>query len=60
MMIAPRKRPEPAHVGTVSVARGLSKLGVCSRAEGERLVAAGRVTVDGTLIRDLAFRVRPE
>ena len=59
-MIAPRKRPEPAHVGTVSVARGLSKLGVCSRAEGERLVAAGRVTVDGAVIRDLAYRVRPE
>lgn len=46
--------------GTVSIARGLSKLGVCSRAEGERLVAAGRVTVDGRIIRDVSFRLRPE
>ena len=50
----------PAGAGTVSVARGLSKLGACSRTEGERLVEAGRVTVDGQVIRDLAFRVRPE
>ena len=50
----------PAGAGTVSVARGLSKLGACSRAEGERLVETGRVTVDGQVIRDLAFRVRPE
>ncbi len=47
-------------LGTVSIARGLSKLGVCSRAEGERLVEAGRVTVGGRVIRDLGYRVRPE
>lgn len=46
--------------GTVSIARGLSKLGVCSRAEGERLVAAGRVTVDGKVIRHIGHRIQPE
>ena len=46
--------------GTVTIARGLSKLGACSRTEGERLVEAGRVTVDGTVVRDLSFRLRPE
>lgn len=49
-----------APTGTVSVARGLSKLGVCSRAEGERLVAAGRVRVDGAVVRDQSQRIRPE
>ena len=44
----------------VSVARGLSKLGVCSRAEGERLVEAGRVTVGGRIILDVGYRVHPE
>lgn len=44
----------------MSIARALSKLGVCSRAEGGRLVQAGRVTVGGAVIRDLAHRVRPE
>jgi len=46
--------------GTVSIARGLSKLGVCSRAEAERWVEAGRVTVSGKVIRDVGHRVRPE
>ena len=49
-----------ADVGTVSVARGLSKLGICSRAEGERLIAAGRVTIDDQVVRDVALRIRPE
>jgi 23S rRNA pseudouridine2605 synthase len=45
---------------TVSLPRALSKLGICSRAEGERLVAAGRVRVDGRVIRDLNHRLHPE
>lgn len=53
-------RPSKSDVGTVSIARALSKLGICSRTEGERLVAAGRVTVDGAIVRDLSFRLRPE
>ena len=59
-MTVPRKQVANSQVGTVSIARGLSKLGECSRAEGERLVHAGRVTVSGHVIRDIAFRVRPE
>ena len=41
----------------MSVARALSKLGWCSRAEGETLVAAGRVSVDGRVVRDPSFRI---
>jgi 23S rRNA pseudouridine2605 synthase len=43
----------------VSLARALSKLGVCSRAQGEALVRAGRVRVDGTVRREPSFRVDP-
>lgn len=46
--------------GTVSIARALSKLGVCSRSEGERLVRAGRVRVDGEVVKDIARRLNPE
>ena len=46
--------------GTVSIARALSKLGFCSRAQGERLVDAGKVRVNGTLVRDRSARVTPE
>lgn len=41
----------------VSLARALSKLGVCSRSEGERLVRAGRVRVNGRPQRDPSMRV---
>lgn len=41
----------------VSVARALSKLGWCSRTQGELLVRAGRVSVDGRIVRDPSFRV---
>jgi 23S rRNA pseudouridine2605 synthase len=39
------------------LARALSKLGLCSRAEGVRLVEAGRVTVGGRVERSPARRV---
>lgn len=50
--------PRPGD-GTVSIARALSKLGLCSRSEGERLVRAGRVKVDGKVVRDIAHRLNP-
>ena len=59
-MTAPRKRSPAAIVGTVSIARALSKLGICSRTEVERMVLAGRVTVDGRVVHDVTRRVRPE
>ena len=46
--------------GTVSVPRALSKLGVCSRAEGVRLVEASRVRVNGHVVSDTAQRITPE
>jgi 23S rRNA pseudouridine2605 synthase len=56
--------PPPVHAsgerGTVSVPRALSKLGFCSRAQGERLVEAGKVRVNGAVVRDASLRVRPE
>jgi 23S rRNA pseudouridine2605 synthase len=46
--------------GTVSIARALSKLGFCSRAQGDRLVEAGKVRVNGAVVRSQSVRVRPE
>jgi pseudouridine synthase len=53
-------RPNSPKAGTVSVPRALSKLGVCSRAEGIRLVEAGQVRVNGKVIRDVSTRITPE
>jgi pseudouridine synthase len=44
---------------SVSLARALSKLGVCSRREAVRWIAAGRVSVDGRTERDAARRLDP-
>jgi 23S rRNA pseudouridine2605 synthase len=41
----------------VSLARALSKLGWCSRAEAQVLIGAGRVSVDGRVVTDPSFRV---
>ena len=41
----------------MSLARALSKLGLCSRSQAEDAVAAGRVRVDGVVRREPSFRV---
>jgi 23S rRNA pseudouridine2605 synthase len=55
------KKPEGlAPRGQVSIARALSKLGHCSRSQGETLVEAGRVRVNGSVVREIGCRVVPE
>ena len=44
----------------VRLDRALSKLGMSSRAEARELIAAGKVTVGGRIIRNAAFEVVPE
>ena len=46
--------------GTVGLARALSKLGVCSRTQAERLIREGRVRVAGQVVTDPTHRVTPE
>jgi len=44
----------------VALARALSKLGILSRAQATDAIRAGRVRVDGRIVRDPAQRVVPE
>lgn len=53
-------RPGGPARGTVSLARALSKLGLCSRSQGEQAIREGRVRVNGRVIADAARRVVPE
>jgi 23S rRNA pseudouridine2605 synthase len=41
----------------VSLARAISKLGFASRMQGEKLVLAGRIAVNGQVVKHPAFRV---
>jgi 23S rRNA pseudouridine2605 synthase len=45
--------------GPLSLARALSKFGVCSRKEAERWIAAGRVAVNGRVTRVPQRRIEP-
>ena len=42
------------------LARILSKRGLCSRSEAERLIRAGRVQLDGEVVRDPRYPADPE
>ena len=56
-------RPGPRRVapaGTVPLARALSKRGLASRAEAIALILAGRVRLDGRVVRDPGTAVVPE
>ena len=59
----PGGRPLPAAAGSqkgpLSLARALSKFGVCSRREAERWIEDGRVAVAGTVVRSPARRIDP-
>lgn len=61
--VRPRRRPGrlsgPPADGRVSLARALSKFGVCSRKEAGRWIAAGRVRVAGALERSPDRRIDP-
>lgn len=46
--------------GHVALERALSKLGLASRAEARRLIADGRVSVDGRIVREPLAPVVPE
>lgn len=55
----PRRQAPGELRGPLSLARALSKFGVCSRKEGERMIEAGRVRVDGKLALWPARRIDP-
>ena len=44
---------------TIRLQKFLSEAGVASRREGEKLILAGRVTVDGQIVRLLGTKVDP-
>ncbi|HEX9108829.1 MAG TPA: pseudouridine synthase [Longimicrobiales bacterium] len=51
--------PAPARQPAVSLARALSKLGFASRSRSRELVLAGKVTVNGRVVREPDLRVDP-
>lgn len=56
---SPRVRPLATFRPVVSLPRALSKLGFCSRTEAVALIEAGKVSVDGRIVRSVTLRVDP-
>lgn len=52
--------PTAGAAGQVSLARALSKLGLCSRADAMQAIRDGRVRVNGRRVTDASRRVVPE
>jgi len=42
----------PGHARSVGLARAISKMGYCARAQAARLIAAGRVRLNGAIRRN--------
>jgi 23S rRNA pseudouridine2605 synthase len=55
-----RRRRKPPNGSGVQLARALSKLGILSRAQAATAIRAGRVRVDGRVVRDAEALVVPE
>lgn len=53
-----RAAPEAGSGVRHGLARVLSKAGLCSRTEAARWIAAGRVSVDGRIVRDAEFPIQ--
>ncbi|MGE0650533.1 MAG: pseudouridine synthase [Alphaproteobacteria bacterium] len=51
--------PAPARPEGERIAKRIARAGVCSRRDAEKLIAAGRVTVNGTIITGPALNVTP-
>ena len=56
----PPRQPPGELRGRLSLARALSKFGVCSRSEAVRKIEAGRVRVNGRIVRAPALRLDPQ
>jgi len=54
---APGPRPRRPSTPVFGLARVLSKRGICSRSQGEKLAREGRVRVDGKIVRDPEFPI---
>ena len=59
----PRPAPQPSPLrddGSIRLSKRMTELGLCSRREADEYIEKGWVRVDGRVVSELGFRVRPE
>ncbi|WP_299585884.1 pseudouridine synthase [Mucilaginibacter sp.] len=55
-----KKGPESKDTGLIRLNRYISNAGICSRRKADELIAAGVVSVNGTVINELGHKVDPQ
>ncbi|GAC1305403.1 MAG: pseudouridine synthase [Mucilaginibacter sp.] len=55
-----KKGPESKDTGLIRLNRYISNAGICSRRKADELIAAGVVSVNGTVISELGHKVDPQ
>jgi 23S rRNA pseudouridine2605 synthase len=60
LVVTPTKKPELSKDGKVRLNHFLAMAGVCSRRAADELIAAGRITVNGEMVRELGVRIDPK
>jgi 23S rRNA pseudouridine2605 synthase len=54
-----KKGPEPKETGLIRLNRYISNAGICSRRKADELIAAGVVSVNGTVVSELGHKIDP-
>ena len=52
-------RPNPANKGLTRLNKYIANAGICSRREADKLIAAGAVMVNGVVVSELGYKVKP-
>ncbi|WP_078063172.1 pseudouridine synthase [Solirubrum puertoriconensis] len=54
-----RRRDEPENDDTVRLNRYIANAGICSRREADQLIDAGEIRVNGEVVTELGYKVKP-
>jgi 23S rRNA pseudouridine2605 synthase len=53
-------KPEPVSDGLIRLNKYISNAGICSRREADELISAGTVKVNGKIVTEMGYKVKPE
>jgi 23S rRNA pseudouridine2605 synthase len=56
---APSKQNKPSDDGTIRLNKYISNAGICSRREADELIESGVVQVNGKIITEMGYKVKP-
>ena len=57
--VARKTKPGREDKGAIRLNRYIANAGVCSRRDADKLIAAGEITVNGEIVRELGVKVLP-